>query len=284
MKFYRYWARGEATVHDGDREYKVQAHGGSNEGLEAALQRANEIAARTANALEQNTPLGRYGYADRVLREEIVQEFQDDVSTSAIITRNSYGALVLNASRVMFVDVDYPNSNPGNLVRALWNIVRGKPVPATVDRDKQILERFDQVVKARASLGLRIYRTAGGYRLLVTSHTFDPASKEANELLAAFGCDPLYVKLCKVQECFRARLSAKPWRCGLPIPPARFPWVSPDHEARFRKWEEDYHATANKFATCEFVGSIGSAGIVDEVQPILATHDRLTMQPGAALA
>jgi hypothetical protein len=284
MKFYRYWARGEAAVHLARREYTVYACGGSNEGLEAALRRANEIAARAANALEKNSQPGSYGYTDRVLREEIIQELQDVDGTSALITRNAYGALVLNTSRVMFVDVDYPAPNSRGLFRALWNALRGKPTLPPTDRDKQLLERFDQVVASRLDLGMRIYRTAGGYRLLMTSRTFDPVDEDTTELLTEFGSDPLYVKLCKAQECFRARLSAKPWRCGASKPPTKFPWVTPEHEARYRRWEEQYHATANNYATCELVGSLGAPEVSPDVQPILETHDRLTMQSGAALA
>ena len=74
-------------------------------------------------------------------------------------------------------------------------------------------------------MGCRVYRTAGGFRLLVTSDTFDPMSTETIELLKAFGSDPLYIRLCKAQECFRRRLSAKFWRCGADRPPSRFPWA-----------------------------------------------------------
>lgn len=284
MKFYKYWARGESTVRLARREFKLHAYGGSNEGLEAALRRANEIATRSANAIEQNSSAGPYGYADRALREEIIEELSEANDLSAVITRNSYGALILNTNRVMFVDVDYPVPSVRGLFRTLWDSLRGKPAPPPTNRDKQMLARFDQVVLSRPELGIRIYRTAGGYRLLVTSHTYDPVSNEALDLLSAFGSDPLYVKLCKVQECFRARLSAKPWRCGLTVPPTKFPWVTPDHEARFRKWEEQYHATANQYATCELVGCLGTPGVSRDVQPTLETHDRLTMQSGAALA
>lgn len=37
----------------------------------------------------------------------------------AIVTRNRYGALVLNAASVLFVDVDYPKIKPSGLWDAL---------------------------------------------------------------------------------------------------------------------------------------------------------------------
>jgi hypothetical protein len=103
-------------------------------------------------------------------------------------------------------------------------------------------------------------------------------------LLAAFGSDPMYRRLCKVQECFRARLSAKFWRCGAARPPSRFPWANAQMEAEYRRWEQDYHRQANQFATCQLMDVIGEPSVHADVEPILQTHDRLTMREGAPLA
>jgi hypothetical protein len=147
-----------------------------------------------------------------------------------------------------------------------------------------LISRFEEVARSRQGFGLRIYRTAGGFRLLVTSETFDPMSPEAMGLLSAFGSDPLYMRLCQSQECFRARLSAKFWRCGAARPPSRFPWADANAERAYRQWEQAYHVRANEFATCEIVHSIGEPAIHPAVQPILETHDRLCIRAGAPLA
>jgi hypothetical protein len=162
--------------------------------------------------------------------------------------------------------------------------LRGKPPAPKPERDQPILERIEKVAQSQPSLGFRIYRTAGGYRLLVTSQTFDPASSDSLDLLTAFGSDPLYIRLCKSQECFRARLSAKFWRCGASRPPSRFPWTDAAAERTYRDWEQEYHAAANRFAVCEFVGDRGASAIDETVRPIFDTHDRLTIQDGAKLA
>ena len=65
---------------------------------------------------------------------------------------------------------------------------------------------FDEVCRLQPGFGFRIYRTRAGFRLLVTSGTFDPSAAETLALLKEFGSDPLYIRLCKAQECFRARL------------------------------------------------------------------------------
>jgi hypothetical protein len=287
MKFFKYWAQGEATANLEGRPWKVRAYGGSNSGIDDARKRGQESAVRAAAAVERGQPPGAYGYFDRPLREEIVQEISDGDGTPAVISRNSYGSLVLNTSRVMFVDVDDASASGvslGDAFRSVWAALQGKQPTTSAEHDSRLLGRFEEVVRSRRGMGLRVYRTAAGYRLLVTSGTFDPMSAETNELLSAFGSDALYTRLCKAQECFRARLSAKFWRCGADRPPSRFPWADADKEAEYRRWEQEYHERANAYATCQLVQSLGNPTIHDAVQPILESHDGLTIRDGAPLA
>ncbi len=285
MKFYKYWSKGTATVEKTKRPWTLHAYDGSNESLEDAAQRANAKAGRMADAIERGSQFSDYGYDDRPVREEIVQEIRNGESVTAVITRNSYGALVLNTERVMFVDIDLPvKSLPRPTLREFWNRLLRKPTPAPRQSDEPLIEQIKSMGATLPNFGYRIYRTFGGFRLLVTSATYDPTSTEVRDLLAAFGSDPLYVRLCQVQECFRARLSAKFWRCRAHRPPPRYPWVNSIDEAKYRKWEENYHRRANRYATCEIVGSFGDASVHADVQPILDIHDRLTLQPGAVLA
>jgi hypothetical protein len=285
MKFYKFWAPGEATVQGTNRPWKIRAYGGSDTGMEEALRKAQDAAQRVAAAIQRGDSTDAYGYSERPMREEIVQEIQDVAGLAAVITRNSYGALVLNTSRVMFVDVDIQRPPAlATAFRSLWNSLRGKATPASTAGDAELVERFDAVGRSQPNLGFRVYRTAGGFRLLVTSDTYDPLSEDSTRLMGAFGSDPLYMRLCKAQECFRARLSAKFWRCGARRPPPRFPWATTEEEQHYRHWEEDYHRLANRFASCAFIGSFGRPGVNEGVQQILEIHDRLTMQDGAPLA
>ncbi len=261
--------------------------------MDEAQRRAREAAERVAAAIARGDkmPVG-YGYADRPMREEIVQEVRNGDELVAAITRNAYGALVLNTSRVMFADVDCWHSGGlwssgptfNESVRELWDRLRGRPSSVKLAREARIMERIGGVVQSRPRIGVRIYRTAAGFRLLITSDTFDPLAAETHDLLTALGSDPLYVRLCKSQECFRARLSAKFWRCGVSRPPSRFPWAEAAEEAKYREWEQEYHRQANHCATCQLVESLGDPAVHDVVRPILEMHDRLTIQDGAPLA
>lgn len=289
MKLYKYWAKGDATVRTDGRPWTVTAFGGSDTSLGEAQQRGRERAERMAAAIaRRGDRLTAYDYGERPLREELIQEIRNGDEIAAVITRNSYGALVLNTNRVMFVDVDRAASGAGlslgKALKSVWAGLRGKGADEKQAREQEILKRFARVSESRPEMGFRVYRTNAGYRLLVTSSTFDPKASETLQLLEAFGSDPLYIRLCKAQECFRARLSAKYWRCGARRPPSRFPWDDAAMERKYREWEESYHRLANTFAVCELVEAMGSTTIDESVRPILDTHDRLTMLPGATLA
>jgi hypothetical protein len=296
MKFFKFWAPGEATVETGRRPWKLRAYGGSNDSLEDAKRRAREVAERAAGAIAAGRPFGDYDYSERPLREEIVDEIRDGQELIAVITRNSYGSLVLNTNHAMFVDVDYApggtaqsGSPPplGDVVKQLWGLFTGKAAsnsaaPA-VSRDDALLERFERVTRSHVGLGIRVYRTAAGFRLLATSGRFEPESAEVAQLLSEFGSDALYTRLCKAQQCFRARLTAKFWRCGAAKPPSRFPWINADEESTYRRWEQAYHQRANQHATCTLVASFGAPAIHPAVAAVVETHDRLTMNAGAKL-
>lgn len=273
MKVFKYWARGSADVETARRAWTLVCFGGSNTSLEDAARRAAEKARRVAEAIRMGGKADHYAYADRPLREEVVEEISQGDTLVAVITRNSHGSLVLNTANTMFVDIDYKSERPLTALKRFVARLFGKHVPG---QDEEILSRIAQTVESIHGFGVRVYRTASGYRCLVTSGTFDPRSSETNRLLERFGSDPLYVKLCKVQECFRARLTPKFWRCGVPRPPTRFPWRDAEHEARYRAWEKSYHNRSKSYATCDFVTTFGSESARDTVQEIVSIHDRFT--------
>lgn len=57
--------------------------------------------------LQQDIP-DQYGYSDRPLREEIVEAVNNNIDEcNNIITRNRYGALILNSTELLILDIDY---------------------------------------------------------------------------------------------------------------------------------------------------------------------------------
>ena len=121
--------------------------------------------------------------------------------------------------------------------------------------------------------GWRIYRTRAGMRLMATNGPVEADSAIAEEIFDAFGADPLYRKLCWTHKCYRARLTPKPWRCGIHSKPDRWPWLDANQEKHFKKWLTQYESYSFNWATCRLLEQIGNTQIHPEVQPILNLHD-----------
>ena len=62
-----------------------------------------------------------------------------------------------------------------------------------------------------------LYETPNGVRVLALHRTFQPRSDEVTRLFSELGADPAYSRLCRLQACFRTRVSPKPWRIGLSV-------------------------------------------------------------------
>ena len=244
MKLARFWSkeRGEAMGPQG--RVSTVARGWSNESIEDARRVARELARKVATRLVSGESQGKqYLYGDRPLPEPVIREMGD-----AVVTRNAYGSLVLNTRDLMFVDID-----------------RQDPPAAAVP--------IIQGVADSNGLAARVYQTAAGYRALITSERIEAVSPRSDALLQQFAADPLYVRLCRMQESFRARLSAKPWRCGMRVPPVTFPFVTADEESRFRQWEAQYTPAAARYATGRYLTWIGAGRMDPGLEELVYYHD-----------
>ena len=169
-----------------------------------------------------------------------------------------------------FADVDY-RPEPITL-GGFFRKLLGKKTPS---QDEQLIARIEELTARDFRLGIRVYRTKAGFRCLVVSRTFDPLSNEATSLLDELGSDRRYIKLCQVQECFRARVSPKPWRCGVGDPPCRFPFPDEEAQRRYREWEKQYAETAKSYSTCSHIGDFGSNSIHPRFEAVIKLHDDL---------
>jgi hypothetical protein len=270
MKLAKYWTReaGEATDRKGN-QIRVTARGWSNDSMEAARALARDIAQRIAQGIVLNSVRSRqYSYGDRPLPEPVLREFQ-----AAVVTRNIYGAEVLNTRDLMFVDIDKEKPQPVAALAAGLRSLFGRSAPATPDQTEMTAI---QGVAERNNLAGRAYRTAGGYRLLITSSAFTPGESRTDNLLRQFNSDPLYIRLCRMQESFRARLTPKPWRCGLRVPPVAFPFETPIQQSRFDAWERSYAVASERFATCRYIASFGSSPVAPGFEELVRFHDEET--------
>ncbi len=245
MKLARYWTRQSAEAASREGPIRVVSRGWSNQSLEHAASVARDVARRVADRLASGMSSDmRYQYGDRPLPEPVIREFQGPAV--GVVTRNMYGALVLNANDLMFVDIDR----------------EGRNVTAEIQR-----------VAEQNGVAARIYQTAAGYRVMISNAPIQPGSSQSESLLQQFHSDPLYVHLCRAQQSFRARLSPKPWRAGVPKPPVEFPFETAAEQTAFNQWLGKYEAASGRYATCRYVAQAGVGGIAPQFFDLIEYHD-----------
>ncbi|MDR0274370.1 MAG: hypothetical protein LBI48_03320 [Burkholderiaceae bacterium] len=125
--------------------------------------------------------------------------------------------------------------------------------------------------------GFRLYRTPAGFRIIATHKTFDPESEEVARLFERLRADPRYRQMCVRQKCFRARVSAKPWRAHVydRIKGGVWPPDSADKMAQRAHWISRYEFEAALWSACRFVAAVGSTAMPTEVAAAVRLHDQL---------
>jgi hypothetical protein len=137
------------------------------------------------------------------------------------------------------------------------------------------IQRF---IATRPDWLVHVYRTPAGLRLLATHRLFDPRETEVAECFRELAADQVYVSMCLNQHCFRARVSAKPWRIGIEahLRPRPGVWpVSPERLPERRAWLEHYDRTAAGFAACRFIESVGNGVSNPAALAVKQLHDEL---------
>ncbi len=276
MRIPKYWVRGEHSGQDHKGQtLKFWAWGWSFGNMAEATAMAAERARRIFEHFVQGGTPNTYDYLEHPLREEIVQSYSQEGNTAAIITRNRYGSLVLNAANVCFVDVDFPDTTPKGLlgsIKALFSAKKLREQAAAAQAET--MQRVRQWATRNPRRSFRLYRTAAGLRMLMTDHLYEPNSPDIAAMFDQLGCDTLYRKLTQKQECFRARLTPKPWRCDCRRPPNRWPWENPKDEKAYRKWQEDYERRCKGWGTCHFIEAFGAEAADETLGGVIELHDQ----------
>lgn len=312
----QYWAEARLQQRDGRKTRTVRRWGWSDDSQAAAQAMADQRAADAMARLVAGETIPRrelkraYNGAEGVpIREEVVDRRGD-----TIITRNSYGALCLNSPGTMFVDVD-EEAGPGPRWKVafflLWLVAMVLFVPPAVraggwriilpiavtgvaalllpvahrtsiqlqgGTESILRRRISRFLEKHTSWNLRLYRTPAGYRLMATHQPFDPRSAEVVACFSALGADPVYVRMCINQNCFRARVSPKPWRVGISrhLRPRPGVWpVAPDRLPERMAWIAAYEPAAARFASCQFLEAFGSRTEHAEVRAVQQLHDEM---------
>ena len=276
MNIPRFWANASETIETDDgRSLFLKGWGWSLDSLSEAQNRARETLQRlTARVRSGENFPDRYAYGTRALREEIIREISASINSSAaIVTRNSYGALILNTTQMMFVDIDVPIDAPPSS-SGLLSLFSRKKQPQGPDPAEQAFETLKSRLGVEAGR-FRAYRTAGGFRLIAVDALYEPGSTETEEFMNYVQADPAFIKLCRAQKSFRARLTPKPWRIRQSQPPVSFPRETSREQHRFSKWLSNYETASAAWATCKLLLE-AKESIHKAIQPLLDIHDEIT--------
>jgi len=312
----QFWAEARRQQRTGKVQITLRRFGWSDvsqaDAQRHAEQRVEEAVAQAATnpVILRREPKRPYNGADGVpIREEIVQRHG-----SCVVTRNAYGARCLNTPNVLFADIDgqwepawslYGVVATVSLIAGLalmggrvhWLILtitvvlgagmllvlaeqlRQRWVRFTGGPEKSMIDRIKKFIRRHPDWHVRVYRTPAGLRLLALQRTFSPHDPEVQELFAATGVDPVYRRMCEKQNCFRARVSAKPWRIGIAdrLRPRSGAWPVPEDGQPARQvWVEHYEQAAAAYAACQFIESLGSGRIDPAARAVQQLHDELS--------
>lgn len=261
----KYWALARDGVY--------QAWGWSNRSVEDARAVADRRVAAVLDAVRTGTARGSYGWAPP--REQVLHEdLAEDGTAIGVVTRNRYGAEVLNTDRFLIADVDVRSAALSDW-HGLVHRIFGRRDADADDPKAAALLRIRDFAESRQDLGVRVYETFGGYRVFVAGAGLAPDSPEAADLFRTLQADRTYVHLCRKFHTCRARLTPKPWRCGLRRPAPAWPPQGPEAEHDWAGWIEDYGHAAAGFATARLAYASGPAAD-GATQQLIDLHDQAT--------
>ena len=221
---------------------------------------------------KRHQDLDRYSYViDDVIIEEVLERVALQGGGEVVVTRNAYGAEILNTDRALFVDVDVPRPKPKR--RGLFGLFGGKEPPPYDELIAAKLAEIERWQDEHPDVALRVYRTHSGLRVVVLNEPFAPDEPRGAAVLTGLCTDDLYRALCRRQRCARARLTPKPWRIGLK-PPALVGAQANEHRRlEIDAWLREYERTREASAVCREVATFGQAAPHPVVARVLAIHD-----------
>lgn len=290
----KYWVteEGEGTDPAGNR-IPLAVWGWSRESLALAAERARDRLRMSVDRLRTGGARPDEYYPRMALREQVLEQLRDDDGMLiAEISRNRYGAEILNTDVVLIADVDFPEPattpkvQPSGSPSLLARLFGRKQAPTSRDaqtgsdpqdeHERQALRNLGEFAGRHSTYGTHVYRTFGGLRVIVTGSGALPDSDEAADLMAEMNTDEVYVQLCATHGTYRARLTPKPWRIRHRPLGSIWPFRDQGDERWTQRWVDDYNSKSDGRATCRRVGSFGAGSSAVE-QRIIDLHDQRSL-------
>ncbi|CAM4056520.1 hypothetical protein PSAR109036_06765 [Psychrobacter arenosus] len=139
-------------------------------------------------------------------------------------------------------------------------------------------QRINERLASHPNERFRLYQTPAGFRLIATHSTVTPSDTVVKDWLDHFHADSNYARLCQAQQCFRARLTAKPWRMVEIVEqnkldktlPHRNIWLVETETQRKNEtvereeWAQKYDEFAKGYKACRYLETLGGRGGISD--------------------
>lgn len=280
MKIAKYWSKQHLDFNDPPNPPAQLVFWGVSEHSEQdAASNAQSQLQRWAQQLRDGISISsNYQLDMQEIREELIEDILlADGTRIGAITRNAYGALVLNTEYLLIADIDTPAASLWRRILAWFGI--SYPTKA------RIIETLAQIQQQQPEVTLRIYETYAGLRVFLIHQSFKHDKAQAAQWLGRLGADKRYKKLCELQQCYRARLTPKPWRCAMPRPPsATYPRENALTQQRFANWLTRYEANSSQFSAVHLIKQLGRPAQDMIIRQLIEVHDRYAINGTRPLA
>lgn len=252
MKYFKYWVKETCNISLAGQPQSINLLMGSN----ISKQAASDEAQSCAQLIEQRIARGERKTEYESAIKEYVKEIIND---SNIITVCRYGAQVLNTTQYTILDLD---DYPVDFMDFF------KPL-GKLSKKARIVYKFEQRLKKFPELGkrFRIYETAKGVRVIAKTY-IAPRSQDFLKLMRKLGVDCIYIDLCRKQNCYRARLTPKPYRMKINTIKVKSP-LDCETES-YANWAESYQVASQGFSVVKIIKTLGDSFAND---PIIKLHD-----------
>lgn len=314
MKTHWHWVKGfaQGSFKDG-KKFEAPIWAGSDQSeAEAQVELANAISERIKMWGERSSKKtaehrsAEYGLSDLV--ETLLERGEKPELGQWAVTRNGYGCQTLCVEHLFIADIDGAHANYWNQLwhratafekfktwcagftetgrqqlaikhaqKLAWEkkLAQAELLWPGAPKDRlDALARLYHITEEDPTLSLEVFRTTRGFRVFERSRPWNPRDESTQKLMSQMGCDHVYMMLCKKQDCFRARLDAKPWRCGSVRPDARYPFKSEEQKVAFEQWLEDFERKAALKRACAWVGRIGALPSWEVSDDLCAFHEQ----------
>ena len=150
MRIFKYWIEHSKTLNIDGLKQVSKAFGGSNISESDAKKDAEKKLDRTQKII--NGELRK----DEDYEADIIEEIIEKIDDNNIVTRNRYGALVLNSKSLMFIDID-------DYSKSLFDLLFRKEK----SQKELMLKKIEKTIqkKSYSDFGFRIYETHKGFRV-----------------------------------------------------------------------------------------------------------------------